>query len=227
MAKAGIKLNKNWDIFARILDPKVAQPLLEKHVGRATLQNGMYLRKSVRQYMQRGVPIAEGAEGAGKRTVAPLTHLIKGGSKPLVGTKGADLFNAITYEQIDWKSIEVGVKRMSGMTNVAKIVHDGMTIKVTEAMRGLFYLLWLVDIGRVDESELKGRAAEIYALAGKKRGGRSFEPLKPGTTSIVIPPRRYLRDMYEDKGVRHTIKENWQNAVKAAIEEQAKQGRSL
>lgn len=219
MAKASITLGKGWRVFQKALDPKIQQPILEKHVGRATRANAIVARKRVRQHIRKGAPTREGFVG-----VAPLTALIKGGDKPIVGTPGADLFNSIAYEVQDWKIAIVGVARTEGGHNIGKIVHDGLVLKVTPKMRGLFWLLWLVSQGRVDAGRLRGRAFELYHLT---KGAKGIKPISKAKTAIVIPSRPFIKDVVEDEETKKILRENWRNAVKATLAEQAKKGEAI
>lgn len=203
-------VGKGWRILAKALDPKVNQAVLQKYVGRATEANAIMVRQAVRENIRHGVGLQENA---------PLTALIKGGKRPIVGTPGLDLFNAITYAVQDWRVALVGVKRYAGeTTNVAEIVHEGKTINVTKKMRGLFWVLWLASKGRIEFSDLEGRAKEIFE---ETKGAKGIKPLSKGTKKIVIPSRPFLKNTIEDDEVRARAKEKWLNAVKAAYAEMA------
>lgn len=227
--KVLFSLDKGWRVMSKVLDPKLNQATLEKHVSRATLANAMLVRRDIRGYIRQGITPENAA----------LTALVKGGKKPLVGTPGADLFNSIAYSIESWRVAEVGVSRKENGVNVGAIVNNGVTIKVTEKMRRMFWMLWLATQGRIHHTALTGRAKELWDLAGKrvkvgqqgKKGnakkGIGFKPLKKDTVAIVIPPRPFIKPVIESEMTRKILRDNWNNAVKAAMAEQASKGESL
>jgi hypothetical protein len=196
------------------------QASLEKHIGRATKVNAMYLRAQVRQYIKAGAPTAKGHVG-----VAPLTALVKGGDKPIVGTSGADLFNSITHEVTDWKTAVVGVKRGSKGANVALVVHDGVKIKVTKAMRDLFWLLFLVSEGHMKPEKLTGRARLLWDMSAKGRQkGDSFFPIRKSTKAIIIPSRPFLKDVFNNPEIKAKCVKTWSDAYKDMLKEPMNRG---
>jgi len=203
---------KGWKGFSKAIDPKHAGPILKKHVGRATARNGHAVRKLVRQYIKAGVPPEN----------KPLTALFKKGSThPITGTPGADLFNSIASVVHDWRTAYVGATRAEGDANIAEIVHEGRVIKVTDKMRGMFWLLWLVSRGRVSPEKLTGRAAEIYQQTD---GAKGIKPIAKATQAIVIPRRPYLQDVIEDPTTHQVLDTNWTRAVAATLKEMAEKG---
>lgn len=213
MAEVGIRLGKGWKVFQQALDPSFNKPILRKHVGRATEANGKVMVRRIREYISAGIEPKN----------APLTAAIKGGDKPIVGTPGADLFGSITSEKESWRVALVGVARAAyeEKANVARIVHDGMAIKVTAKMRGLFWVLWLASKGKIPPGNLRGRAKEIY---DQTQGAKGIKPLSAATKVIVIPPRPYIRVPAEDQTNWVPLRENWKNAVQATFAEMAKKG---
>jgi hypothetical protein len=225
VAAVGLKLGKGFAAFSQVLDPKINQRLLQKHVGRATGRIAVLGKRRVREYIRAGVPTTGGAIG-----VAELTSLTKKGEKrPIVGTEGLDLFNSVVGRSEGWATAIIGSYRFVGDLNVSKLVHEGATIPVTQRMRNMFWLLWLVDQGKYDPNKLTGRAAELYRLAGSKRkGGQKFKRLAPSTTVIVIPPRPFLsRPLIEDANFRRETQEIWTEAVRATFREQASKGERI
>ena len=193
-----------------------AGPIFEKHVGKATERNAVALRSLIRERIRSG----------GYKPNAPLTALIKGGSKALVGTRGADLWNSVAYDLVSWAKAVVGVKRTESWNgreyNIAEIVHDGITIKVTESMRALFHILWLAGLGEIPASKLTKRAKEIY---DETKGAKGILPIGKNKTGIRIPPRPYLKDAFESPDAKALFQANWGNAVKAALKEMALKGK--
>lgn len=204
-SKVTFKMDDGWKRMARALDPDRFNAALQKHVGQATLRNAQLLQRRVRKRIQTSVF---------KRNAA-LTKMIKRDDKPMVG-KG-DLFQAVTHVQESWNRAFVGVLRTSGDFNVARIVHEGATINVTDKMRAMFMLLWLVSEGRESSAVLTGRARDLWEQAP---GG--WFPLKESTRKIVIPSRPFLDSTFRLKSVRDATKGNWERAVQRAIREVSK-----
>jgi len=217
MPKPAITFDKGWLRYKRALNPSSYTATLKRHVGKATERNGLLAVREVRREIRRGVP----------PTNALLTRQLKGGGKPLVGTSGADLFNAVTSNLVAWHTVVVGVKRMTshgGHFNVAEIVHEGAEIKVTPAMRTMFRLLFWAseqyNSGRPVTVHLEGRARELWMMSKRKR----FYPLKDSTTTIVIPPRPFFRYAFRERSLHRAIERNWADAVNRAIRHQARSG---
>lgn len=201
---------KEWRAFEAAIDPKKYGPRLKKHIKRATARNALILQKGVRKEIRTGVP----------PTNAALTKALKGGDKPLVGTAGSDLFNSITHEVTSWDRAIVGViRRNEDGIDIAQVVHDGVTIGVSQKMRNLFYALAAASrLG--DASHLEGRALELWVMGGGTK--TEWHPLKPTTLAIVIPPRPYLRYATQEPSTKRAIKANWDKAVEDSLKESAK-----
>lgn len=151
---------KGWKAFEKAIEPKFFGPIMEKHVRIATKQNGIYVRNRIRTNIRSGIDPRN----------ADLTRYIKGGDRPIVGTKGTDLFNSISSSLLAWHSIEVGVFRSNELSNIAQIVHEGISIPVSPRMRQMFWLLWLTEKGKFDPGNLYGRAKELWDEAGLSTG---------------------------------------------------------
>lgn len=207
MPADGIVFDAGWVRFKRVIDPRLFTARLRRSVGRATARNALLGVRQVRRELKGGVPPAN----------APLTAELKGGSKPLVGTKGADLFNAVTSDVVSWDLAIVGAKRMSrNNANVAAIVHQGARIRVTAAMRTMFLILaWATK--RWNEGKpiphLEGRALELWQASRSKQ----FYPLEQGTREIVIPSRPFIRYAFQDPVFKRTVELNWSVAVTRAL----------
>jgi hypothetical protein len=165
-------------------------------VGKAVELNAKLVERRIRKVFQGGMQPPQ----------SELQAWIKGADKP--GVDNADLFKAVTSTRLKKMTYFVGVKRTSAEFNVAEIVHFGAVISVTKKMRGMFFLMWLVDQGRMDESELKGRAAELYS---RRKG--EWKPLKAGTTQIIIPGRPFVTLAMQDARTRKKIEENFRKAA--------------
>lgn len=199
------KKDKGWKKMQLMLEPGKATAVVKKHLQRATRLNGKIAEAKVRDTIKKG-SFADNAE---------LTQAIKGDNKPLVGVgAGAQLWGSITSTMISDTTLFVGVLKTDGMYNLAVTLHEGVSIGVTSAMRGLFFVLWQASVGKLGKSKLTGRAAELIALMPT-----GWLPLNKSTSVIIIPARKFIEVAFEDKEVRTRSKVNWQMALKAAFAE--------
>lgn len=205
----GFRKDAGWTIFANAVDPRVFEAKLKHHMSRATALNGKVAVAAVRKVIRNGAFAAN----------APLTVHIKGSSKPLVDN-GTGLFQAITDEVQDHQTVFIGVNRNSDMYNIAMALHEGVTLRVTPAMRGMFFMLWQASTGAIPSSSLTGRAAELWE---RRPGG--WKPLKESTSVIVIPGRPFLEQAFQDPTLRNTLRNNWTQAVQATLRELATRGK--
>jgi hypothetical protein len=191
-----------WGKLRLMLDPKKFKAKLEKNVRKATKLNAALVEREIRKGIQ---------SGSWSKN-AQLTVMFKHSRSPLIGPGDAELFKAITSEMVDSFTAFVGVKRMSGMFNVAAAIHEGSTIAVTPKMRGLF--LVLAAASRGEKVGLSGRAKEMFDMLG---GAGEIRPLKDSTSTIIIPPRPFIRMAFENPTVKAKIQANWQKAVAATF----------
>ena len=219
MARPAITFDLGWKRYKRALTPSSYTPLFKRYVGRATARNGKVAEKQIRKEIKGGVP----------PTNAALTASLKGGSRPIIGTAGADMWNAITSQATSWHTAIAGVKRTVSRGgkeyNVAKIVHEGATVRVTPAMRTMFLVLsWASQrwhAGKPIGVNLEGRARELWDMSKSKR----FYALKAGTKVIRIPGRPFVRYAFQDPSLKRTVEANWRQAVNRVMRAQAKGGR--
>ncbi|MCH7726058.1 MAG: hypothetical protein IH991_06200, partial [Planctomycetes bacterium] len=167
--------------------------------------NGKLAERAIRRAIQSG----------GLDANAELTIMIKGSSKPLVDS-GVGLFQAITSKVLDERTVFAGVLRTEAKFNIAIALHEGTEIKVTPAMRGMFFWLWQASIGAIPSSRLEGRASELW-----ERAPGGWAPLKEGTSHIIIPSRPFMKQAFADGALKRKAKENWQMAVKKTMRELA------
>lgn len=215
MAVASLKFDKGWGIFGRAISPGSFGPTLRKHVGKGTKRNAVVARKFVRQEIRRGIPPRN----------AELTARLKskGGrktTKPIVGTPGADLWNAIDWTVEDWNAAFIGVKRTAKEFNVAEIVHQGRSIRVTEKMRHMFRVLAWASKAPGVRPHLEGRALELWEAGGRWK--TKWKPLKASTKAIIIPKRPFFRYAFQDPKLKKIVKENWNRSVWNAMKELAR-----
>ena len=206
------KKTKDWKKFESAFGPK-ARRIIKRHMLRATLLNGKILERKIREAIQAGNFLPN----------APLTEAIKRDNKPLVGVEtGAQLFKAITSKSVTgdtpFKSaVFVGILRTNQFYNVARTIHDGKTIRVTERMRGLFLALSLASQGKIDRGQLSQRGRDLFDYMNK-----GWKPLRKSTTRIVIPPREFISGAFKDGSAKKLARRNWQQALQAAFKEMAR-----
>lgn len=198
---------KNVRNFLDILNPGKFEAELNRNMRRATALNGKIAERFVRMSISKGNFAPN----------APLTIALKKSNKPLAD-KG-DLFQAITSQIIDAYTVHVGIFQTSKVYDTAVAVHDGVSIRVTPAMRGMFFLLYKASIGEFPASKLEGRAAELFSKF------QDWKPLKPSTQIIVIPPRPFLEGAMEDEGLRRAVQENWRQALRDVFVKRAAKGK--
>lgn len=193
---------KSW---LKALEPQGLTKALRKNIRVATTLNGKVGEAVMRKVIQSGR----------LRPNAPLTKLIKKSAKPLVDS--GLFFQSITSKVKDDFTVFVGVLRTSERYNLIVVLHEGEVIKVTPAMRGMFFMLWRASTGEIEPSALTGRAAELWA---RKPGG--WFPLRDSTTVIVIKARPFSRMAFDNPQFRKTVRDNWNKALAATFKDIAK-----
>ncbi len=174
------------------------QKRLNRNLERATKLNALAAVKTMRQVITLG----------GFAPNAPLTVALKGSSKPIVA--GGDLFQSITSQEVPGGYF-VGVLRTDDGYDVVRIVHNGISIAVTPAMRWMFLLLSKASSGEMDPGKLEGRASELYSKF------QSWKPLSESTSAIVIPARPFVTVTFERPDLIALCKKNWAEAVRLAL----------
>tara|TARA_Y100000004_G_scaffold184388_1_gene233357 strand:+ start:247 stop:870 length:624 start_codon:yes stop_codon:yes gene_type:complete len=197
MPSKNITFTGDWDKISGKAIASAFTGKLKANVQKATRLNAMLARKAIRRKIQSKMPPPN----------APLTAAIKGSTKPLVD-KG-QLFQAITFQVLTPFTAEVGVRKGDAYANIAVAIHEGATIPVTPAMRGLFAALANASDGK--SVKLTGRAQQLF------KRFQGWKALKSSTTQIVIPPRRFVQAAIEDKALKTKIYGNWQQALAASI----------
>jgi len=197
-----IKLSKDWGKLEKALVK--SGPTVRKHLRRATEFIGKKGEALIRE------EIANGSYEPNR----PLTVALKGNkNEPLKGDRpGAPLFKAITSSVINDYTVFIGVLQTDGAYNIALTIHEGVSIKVTDAMRGLFFVLWLK--GQNPSVELTGRAKELWE---KMPGG--WFPLKDSTNVIVIPSRPFIKNAWNSGKLQAVASKFWDGAMAAALKE--------
>jgi len=203
----GIEKDKGWKQYAAAIDAKGFDKSMMRHLRVASQKNGLLFVKAIRQSIK-------GGEFEPNKA---LTVAIKGSSKPLVDH--GDLFQAITYKLYGDTKVFIGVLKTAAGYNIAAMLHEGAAIKVTKAMRALFFVLWQASEGKIDPAKLTGRAAELF-----ERMSSGWYPLKDSTRVIVIPARPFIKVSFWNPELIAKAEANWHQACAAAIAERAKAG---
>jgi hypothetical protein len=196
-----VKMSGMWRQYKIAMNAKTINARLRKEVAIATLLNAKIYQKAIRKNL------------GGRPGNAPLTVAIKRSSRPLVDY--ADLSKSVVGRRVKWNVGVAGVNRYKsrsgGGLNVAELLHEGGSIKVTSAMRSMFKLLSFVAQGKMSPTKLTGRAAELYAR------GKSVQWRPINTGTIRIPARPFLKNAMRDKKNYAMARRNWKEAVRRAM----------
>ena len=203
-----VKGLKQWRIA---LDARGFDAAARKNLRIATALNGKLAEALVRKTIQGG------GSGEYPRN-AQLTKQIKKSNKPLVDS--GQFFQSVTSQVVDDYTVFVGVLRSSGKYNIAVVLHEGVTEKVTPAMRGMFFMLWRASEGMIDASKLTGRAAALF-----ERKQKGWYPLASSTEAIVIPGRPFFKVAFKNTQMIKRSRDNWKKALEASFAERAKTGK--
>ena len=176
----------DWDKLARTLDPQRFRAAIEREVGQATRRNALLVRTEIRDRIR----------GRRYSANAALTVAVKGSSTPLVDT--ALLLQNVTDRVLSPFEAIVGVMRGASakdggdLVNLGIVLHEGATVRVTEAMRRFFY---------------------AKAMENPDR----WRPLRRSTVALTIPGRPFVRDVAEDRAVHTQVEAEWQRAVERSF----------
>lgn len=176
-----------------ILSPGTLPERFRRHVEKATKLNALIAEGEVKKAIYSGTGFKPNPANK------PLTKVLKGSDRPLVDT--GELVKSIAGEARTWDEAVIGVLRQRvvrgrrgqarDVKNVAAILHEGATIKVTPKMRAYFFAL------------------------SHQYPGLVF-PLKPTKRYIVIPRRPFLRAATNSK-VLAMYQRNWEQAIQKAL----------
>lgn len=184
----------------RLLAKGMMTKKVSAEIAKATGQNALMAQRLIRKSIQNGSYDKN----------ADLTEAIKGSTKPLTGMRAIDLYNSIAIHRPRPSAAFVGILKRDENYNIAKTLHDGVEIEVTDKMRALFYVLWMVSIGRMSPSKLEGRAAELYEKY------KDWKPLKDDTSHIVIPARPFITKPL-GAGYKKQAQKRWIQAMKDGL----------
>lgn len=211
MAKTvNYKRTGDWKKLLRALDGNTVHPIIEKHLKNASKLNGKVAERFIRQEIK-----TSNFSGEGK-TNALLTTQIKKSTKPLVDA-GAQLYASITSVQDAKGTVFAGVLKVNPFYNLARAIHDGVTIDVTDKMRNLFLVLFYASFQLFGYSgdKLTGRAKELW---DRKPGG--WFPIKKD--KINIPERPFIMNAFRRSKLRDIAIKNWSLALNKAFKELAR-----
>jgi hypothetical protein len=204
-----IKLTGFWNRVDVMMDPRKWERVLDAEMTRSTCINCMYLVREVRQRIR----------SRRYKVDAPLTAILKGSRNPTPLVDRGDLFKAITWKKITKGTYLAGILRTSrtprgeSTATLAEHLHEGITIRVTDSMRNLFWHLHQYSIG-YSGMQLTGRALE---LSTRIKRGQIVPEIGPRVTQIYIPPRPFLAEPFDDPGVRRKLIENWRQGLERAL----------
>lgn len=205
MARASVKLSREWDDILKTLEPSVFRARLLRASAIAGGRVGYLVQAKIRQGIQSG----RYADNS------PITVILKGSSRPLVD-KG-DLFQSITYDQPDPWSVRVGIMRRKvgdDAINLAAVLHDGATIDVGKhprVRRKVFAMVSrALSAERLAALVPRSRRAVSNAAGGLGGGGSRRDVW-------IIPPRPFITDVLTEASMRHAVEEHYGAAVRAAF----------
>lgn len=181
----GFKKFGAWKKVEATLNAGKFDSRLDRNIQIAHRRAALDYRKDVRDMIR------------GKKYAAnkAMTIAIKGSSTPLVDN--ADMINAITYKIHGIKMVEVGIKRSASgngkvkLFNIAEILHNGVTIRVTDRMRWKFRAMF-------------------------NAGEQGWLPLSPTTTAIRIPGRPFFSAPFFQNQDKYMV--HYEDAVKASLQ---------
>lgn len=193
MARQVVGLDlSGFDKLKKKLDGKFDKRF-RKNVKIAQKRNGLIGAGAIKEAIHAGDVFAPNS---------PVTIGIKGSSRPLFGeAAGSGLVASITHIVPKWDLAFIGVIRSRSVTskdgrkydllNVAFIMHEGASVKVTQKMRNFF------------------------AVMSREEPGKWF-PLNPSTKVISIPGRPFLRIAIAE-AVEKLYVRQWNEAIQASL----------
>ncbi len=210
MPKFGFKV-KGLNRLTYMIDPQRMDSFVRKHMKKANKLNGIATVARIRDEIN----------GGSFEQNAPLTQMIKGENKPLVGAStggaGGQLFQSISWKEVGKMAVFAGILKTDNFYNIGRFIHEGGQIEVTSKMRSMFSFLWYASLGLISGADLTGRAADLWKI---RPGG--WKPLKRSTNALLIPSRPFIPQAMEDSDYRNIVKKNWEMALAAAHAESSR-----
>lgn len=162
--------------------------VLKTEVSKAALKNALIFQAHIIQNIK----------SKKFKSNSNLTKILKGGDTPLIDT--GDMISALEVELVDSFTSRVGFLSNSktshggDLKRVVQLLHEGFQVKLTPAMKA------------------------HLAMKLKESGIASGVGLRAGSGGVIrVPPRPFLKHSFEDKLLRDTINQNWENAVKNTL----------
>jgi hypothetical protein len=177
-----VKLKDDWAKFLKKSNPRLFRVILWERMQVAMVDNCEYLEKVIATRIRR----------IDYKRNKPLTVLLKGSGVPLVDN--ADMIKSLSHLLESPFDAYVGVNKNAAKgANIAYVLHEGWTIRVTPAMRR-----WMA-----------------IAIAKALKSGKTFAT-KPvpfsSAAAIVIPPRPFIKKVIDDKRIQGRILRRWAQA---------------
>lgn len=187
---------------------------LKRKIRSGTIRAALYLIKQVKVRI-RGRNYVENA---------PMTLALKKSNLPLLDDK--QLWDALSYELENAFKAEVGIvverastgskvgkSRSMPIQQLAEMLHDGFTIRVTHKMK-------LAIISALHEKQTKtGRLTKKSKTALKTVSNMSSEPI------WRVPKRPFLTDVWADPKVRKEVRKIWTEALNQVWRAQGAKGK--
>ncbi len=205
---SGAQVDKQWEQFQDALHPKRFKRRIETRAIAVLFAAARIYVASIEE------------EFAPNRAAknARLTIFIKGHETPLLGVarkreskqrfasqrvapNAKGIARHISSRRLTNTSIFVGIMKSSRDYKAMYGLHEGAKIRITAKMRGMFYMLWLVSVGKLEASALTGRARALWQ-ARPARGNKknsSWRPLDEQKKFIRIPPRPFFDDAFSNQ----------------------------
>lgn len=197
-------LIRGWERLQRQFDPE----RLKKRIA-------VMLPIAHEQAGKRFVAIAtEKIDGRAYEPNAALTVALKGSDLPLVGSDG-HLREAITYKVRGARRVEFGSKspKLPSGRALYDVLHEGVTIKVTPKMRAAVMAKLNEDRQRIMGLKRKSKQRKAQ-LAWIDEAHKALAEFKGSASAYwVIPPRPYLREVWQDEAWRSFAKRTYHEAL--------------
>lgn len=190
-----------WKKIADSLTAKEWEKNFKREANAATKINALIIQRLIKAAIANAKVHGRGLSG--------LTAAIKGSTSPLIDH--GDLMASVSHEIISPFEAHIGILRSAGeeMVNIAKIVHNGKTIRVSGKMRAMFAALHAVSAGRMSPADLRsGRADALWRRFSSSSPGDVW-PTLDGVAKIVIPPRPFLSWALQSKEMTDKVLMNY------------------
>jgi hypothetical protein len=202
------KPDARWGRLARWTSSGAFTRRLHKEIRVAMKFSVNEIAKAIRKKMR------SGSVGPSN---APLTIEIKRGRNTPLEDLG-ELRKRVGKKVFSWNRGAAGF--IEGVNHardqdimVAKTIHNGTAVPVTQRMRNMFAWLSRVSEGEAGPEQLTGRARVLYERAP----GVEWRPLARTTTHIIIPPRPFIIEVMKDRGLIQQVCDAFIKAVRTAV----------